>query len=193
MTAVLPDSITRAVEILDRRLTGAEYESLPENPRLELVDGVLHLMTPPTGLHQDVVEAMKARLRTLCPRELRVVREQELRLGDVHRRSPDLMVIRAAAYDPHGYSYQPPDVLLIVEVVSPGTQTTDRIHKPGEYQRAKISHFWRVEPQPVLTIFTYQLGETGRYLETGVFTVGDTTAVPGLPWAKLAVADLDPD
>jgi hypothetical protein len=46
MTAVLPDSISEAVEVLGRRLTAEEYESLPVNPRLELVDGVLHLLTP---------------------------------------------------------------------------------------------------------------------------------------------------
>jgi Uma2 family endonuclease len=193
MTAVLPDSFSEAVEVLDRRLTADEYESLPVNPRLELVDGVLHLMTPPTVLHQEVVEAIKSALRAVCPKELRIVREQELRLGDIHRRNPDLMVINETAYRPDGYSYLPSDVLLVVEVVSPGTQVADRIHKPGEYQKAGIAHYWRIETRPALALHTYQLGETGRYLETGMFSEGDLTAVPGLPWAKIAVADLNPE
>jgi hypothetical protein len=41
-------------------------------------------------------------------------------------------------------------------------------------------------------VHTYRLGETRCYLESGLFTEGDTVAAPGLPWAKIAVADLAP-
>lgn len=155
---MLPNRIAEAAGILSRRLTAKEYESLPENPRRELVDGALRLMTLPTGLHQDVVEELKAVLKPLCPKEFRVVREQELRLAELHRRNPDLMVIKASSYDPHGYSYHPSDVLLVIEVVSPGTQTADRTHKPAEYRNAGIPHYWRVEIAPQLVVHTYQLG-----------------------------------
>lgn len=193
MTAVLPDSISEAVEVLGRRLTAEEYESLPENPRLELVDGVLHLMTPATVRHQRVVRRLAAALEAVCPDDLRIVWEQEVRLGDDHRRNPDVLAIRATAFDLDGYSYPPSAVLLAVEVVTPGTQTTDRIHKPAEYQRAGIAHYWRVETKPALALHTYQLGETGHYLETGIFAEGDMTAVPGLSWAKFAIDDINPE
>lgn len=193
MTAVLPDSTSEAVEVLSRRLTGEEYESLPVNPRLELVDGVLHLMTPATVRHQRVVRKLAAALEAVCPDNLRIVWEQEVRLADDHRRNPDVLAINATAFDLDGYSYPPSEVLLAVEVVSPGTQTTDRIHKPGEYQKAGIRHYWRIETKPGVALHTYQLGETGQYLETGIFREGDTTAVPGLPWAKIAVSDLNPE
>ncbi len=173
-------------------LTAAEYDALAPNSRIELVDGVLYSMTPATGRQQEVVERLKRALEGCCPDDLRVVREQELRLADTHRRNPDLMVIDSDAYDPDGFSYRPEQTRLAIEVVSPGTETTDRKHKPAEYADAGVAHYWRVEPRPELTVHTYQLGETGIYLETGLFGDGDVIAAPGLPWAKIPVADLVP-
>jgi Uma2 family endonuclease len=173
-------------------LTAAEYDALGPNSRVELVDGVVLSMTPATGRHQEIVERLKRVLEACCPDDLRVVREQELRLGDTHRRNPDLMVIAADAYDPDGFSYRPHQVRLAIEVVSPGTETIDRKHKPVEYAEAKVPHYWRVEPRPALAVHTYQLGETGVFLETGLFTDGDVMTAPGLAWAKIAVSDLAP-
>lgn len=121
-------------------LSAEEYDAQPPNSRIELVDGVVRVLTPATGWHQDVVDELK----------------------------------------------------VAVEVVGPGTETVDRKHKPAEYASAGIQHYWRVETTPDLVLHTFQLGETGIYLETGIFRSGDTTAVPGLPWAKIVIDDLVP-
>jgi Uma2 family endonuclease len=81
----------------------------------------------------------------------------------------------------------PEDIMLAVEVVSPHSGTRDRLHKPGEYAEAGIPHYWRVEIRPGLVVHTYRLGETGPYLETGLFVPGDTVTAPGLPWAEVDV------
>jgi Uma2 family endonuclease len=193
MTAALSYSIPEAAELLTRRLTGEEYDSLPENPRLELVDGILEFRETPNGRHQDVVDRLKAALVTVCPDGVRIVREQEVRIKHDHRRNPDLLAIAASAFDLDRSSYPPEDVLLAVEVVSPGSYTRDRKHKPIEYGEAGIPHFWRVEIWPHLAVHTHRLDGSDQYVRTGVFTPGDVTAVPGLPWAKIAVSDLDPE
>lgn len=36
---------------------------------------------------------------------------------------------------------------------------------------------------------TFRLGDTG-YLETGVWSAGDTVKAPGLPWAQVLVENL---
>ncbi|MEV4416234.1 Uma2 family endonuclease [Catellatospora sp. NPDC049609] len=183
MTQVLPP-------LIGVRITGAEYDALPPNPRIELVDGVLTFMTPPTGRHQNLVDALVAALKQVCPAELRVLREQEIRLSDDHRRNPDVLVVLAEAYDPDGYSYRPEQVLLAVEVVSPGTETADRKHKPAEYADAGVAHYWRVESKPALAVYTYQRVDEGPYVPTGRWVPGDLVAAPGLPWAHVAVAEL---
>lgn len=173
-------------------VTAKEYEALPANPRVELVDGVVQVMTPATMRHQIVVQKLRTALEAACPHEWRIVWEQEIHLAPLHRRNPDVMAIRVSAFDLDKYSYHPADVLLAVEVVSPGTQTTDRMHKPAEYAAAHIAHYWRVEIAPRLVVHTYRLGEAGRYLETGLFEQGDKVAAPGLTWAAIEVDTLAP-
>jgi Uma2 family endonuclease len=185
MTAVLEEPVAIT-------LTAEEYAQLPPSSRMELVDGVLMIAETPTGQHQDVVDLLKWQLTAVCPKDLRIVREQGARLGEVLRRNPDLMAIRAGAYNPHGCSYAPADIVLAVEVVSPGSRTRDRLHKPAEYAEEGIGHYWRVETSPGVAVHTYRLGETGSYLETGLFIPGDTTTAPGLPWARVEVATIEP-
>ncbi len=40
---------------------------------------------------------------------------------------------------------RPEHVLLVAEVVSPGSETTDRIVKADQYARAGIGFYWRTE------------------------------------------------
>jgi Uma2 family endonuclease len=188
MTSVLEP--TRKWEALV--VTPEEYESLPESRLLELVDGVVHAMTPATRRHQEVVEALKLAFRRLCPSQWVTVREQELRMKDDLRRVPDIMVIKAEADSIDRYWFSPADTLLVIEVVSPHTETVDRLHKPAEYAAAGIEHYWRVEPRPSLAVHTHQLGPQGTYAFTGKFVQGDVVAAPGLPWAKVVVAELVP-
>lgn len=186
------EELDEAAAVLGETITAAQYEQLPENSRLELVDGVLRPMTPPTTRHQLVYLNLLVALRTVCPGELRILPEQEIRLGELHRRNPDVVVVPQSAVNLDGYSYAPSDVVIAVEIVSPGTATTDRLHKPAEYAMAGVAHYWRIETQPAVTVYTYQLGENGQYFQSGRFGPGDTTAIPGLPWAKISIDDLAP-
>lgn len=186
--------MTSVLEPTDRLqplvVTPEEYESLPENRLLELVDGVVHAMTPATRLHQEITDGLKLALRRLSPEEVVVVREQELRMRDDLRRVPDLMVIMAESDGRQRYWFAPAETLLVVEVVSPHTETVDRLHKAAEYAAAGVEHYWRIETRPGVEVHTHQLSPQGTYTFTGKFIEGDVVAAPGLPWAKIAVADL---
>ncbi len=59
---------------------------------------------------------------------------------------------------------RPEHILLVVEVVSPGSETTDRIVKAEQYARAGISYYWRVEQPPagVPVVCTYVLDPATR-------------------------------
>ncbi len=77
-------------------------------------------------------------------------------------RSPDILVLRRPA--PRGAVWiDPIDTLLVVEVVSPGSENLDRMIKPGEYARAGITRFWRVERDGgPATAHMYALGTDER-------------------------------
>jgi Uma2 family endonuclease len=190
MTAVIPRRLTPD-SLAPVVLSAQEYEALPPSSRLELVDGVLHVMAPPLKNHQKVVLALNNLLELSCPEDLEIIREQELRMAELRRRNPDLMVVRFSE-EMTTYSYAPADVLLAVEVVSPGSQTVDRLHKPAEYASAGIPHYWRIETMPAIELRAFRLGEAGHYETTGVFTGDDAVSTPDLPWVMFTIADLDP-
>jgi Uma2 family endonuclease len=105
----------------------------------------------------------------------------DVRLQDVplNNRRPDVTVYQETTIDVT--PTRPEDVLLVVEVVSPGSETTGRIVKADQYARAGIQFYWRVEQtatgSPV--VYTYVLDPaTGRYRETEVFTGVVKLSVP---------------
>ncbi|MBO0831596.1 MAG: Uma2 family endonuclease [Actinobacteria bacterium] len=97
----------------------------------------------------------------------------DVRLQDVPltNRRPDVVVYRAAAID--NTPMRPEHVALVVEVVSPGSETTDRIAKPSQYAEAGIPFYWRVEQlaSSAPVTYTYVLDPaTRRYRDSDVFT-----------------------
>jgi Uma2 family endonuclease len=88
----------------------------------------------------------------------------------LNNRRPDVTVYRAETIDLT--PTRPEHVLLVVEVVSPGSETTDRIVKADQYARAGIQFSWRVEQAGTGAplIYTYILDPaTGRYRDSDIF------------------------
>lgn len=171
-------------------LTADEYDALPENALREIVDGVVHLMPTPTSHHQYIARHLANQLDDLGRPYFRAVGPIEARLGDVHRRNPDVLVVPAEAYGRTRCRYDPSEIRLVVEVVSPGSETIDRKHKHAEYARAGIPHYWRAESELGIQIHTFVLGPAG-YVETGTFMSGETVMVDGLERAQVVVMDDD--
>lgn len=172
-------------------LTLEEYLSLPEDTRAEIVDGVLRPMVRSSKRAREVQSVLAHLLRRQKPRELRVAEEEVVvfQATPPGARIPDVVVFRATA-DPAGETNHTParDVLLAVEVVSPGTQTADRYEKPGEYARNRIPAFWRVELDPSISVTVYRLVD-GVYRDEGVYTRGGLLKDPTLDWLSVEVND----
>ena len=177
---------------LARVWTSDEWDLAPDTSGLELIDGVVHAMAAATPRHEYVKTELRNVLKRLISAELSVTTEIEVRLGDAHRRKPDVLVVFSERYDLDRPLLLPDQVLLAVEVVSPGSETIDRRHKHLEYADAGIPHYWRVETRPGVEVHTFRLGEAGAYLETGLFRAGDRVDDPTLTWAAFEVDDLIP-
>jgi Uma2 family endonuclease len=80
-------------------------------------------------------------------------------------------------------------VLLIVEVVSPSTQTADRFEKPSEHARNGIPCYWRIELEPDIAVFVHELAD-GKYSEGRPHLRNSVIGDRNLPWLKVAVNDL---
>jgi Uma2 family endonuclease len=149
---------------------------------IEIVDGMVQMSPKPTPVHQIVARRIADAIDRAGMPDWATVLDVDLRLRDIPllNRQPDVVVFRAETdldrLIPVGA------VLGVVEVVSPGSESTDRIMKPVEYAAAGIPHYWRVESAGgQLVLHTSELGQTGdAYGSTGQFT-GRFTAKLGFP------------
>ena len=155
-------------------LSAEDYEALPENisRRIEIVDGAIIVSAAPRRLHQDIARRLANALEAACKPELAVSTDVDLRLRDVPllNRRPDAVVYDASLSD--DTVLRPRHCVLVVEVMSPGSVTTDQTDKPAEYAAAGIANYWRVEHDATdisLSVFCYRLDPTtGTYASAGV-------------------------
>lgn len=154
-------------------LTAADYDALPEEVcrQIEVVDGAIFVSPSPRRSHQLVVHELVSALKSACGPRFRVVSDVDLRLRDIPllNRRPDIVVYDSSL--PDDIVLRPEHCLLVVEVMSPGSVTTDQVDKPAEYAAAGITHFWRVEfdDEHKPTMFQYRLDPTTRnYASAGV-------------------------
>ena len=156
--------------------TEADYFALPDtNHLVELSEGALIMPPHPTETHQRVLDALYAAMRAFVhEHNLGIIRLAPLpvRLWQAKVREPDILFVSRAHADRVGEQfYGPPD--LVVEIISPGTQRTDRGVKMLEYARAGVSEYWFVDPDP-RTIEVYTLAEE-VYTLLGQFGASQTT------------------
>jgi Uma2 family endonuclease len=128
-------------------LTIDDLDLLPGDRRYELVDGALIVNAEPTNRHNLTIARMIIEMTCLLPREWVVLPPSGFS-RDIHNyRAPDLSVCTVEAgerNEKRGY-LTPQEVLLLAEVVSDSTVTTDRITKPAEYADAGVPFYLRVE------------------------------------------------
>jgi Uma2 family endonuclease len=162
-------------------MSAEDYEALPEEicRRIEIVDGAIIVNAAPRRLHQDICRRLANALETASGPALAVSTDVDLRLRDLPllNRRPDAVLYDASL--PDDAVLRPQHCVLVVEVMSPGSVTTDQTDKPAEYATAGIPHYWRVEHDPddgVLSVFCYRLDPTtGGYASAGIHT-GKLTA-----------------
>ena len=113
-----------------------------------------------------------AALHESCPTGYDVTQGMAVRFGPRLSLVPDVLVVTGAAAARHTAHFAPDEVVLAVKVVSPGTQTMDRITKPGRYARAGILYHWRVETENgAIVVYTHTVDPAhGIYRQTGRWT-----------------------
>jgi Uma2 family endonuclease len=168
-------------------LSAEEYDALPEDicRRIEIVDGAIIVNAAPRRLHQDIRRRLASALEAACRPALAVSTDVDLRLRDIPllNRRPDAVLYDATL--PDNAVLRPQHCTLAVEVMSPGSVTTDQTDKPAEYAAAGIPHYWRLEldtARSALSVFCYRLDPTtasyaSAGVHTGKLTVTDPIAI----------------
>ncbi|MGA5301205.1 Uma2 family endonuclease [Nucisporomicrobium flavum] len=172
--------------------TTDDLDALPDDGfRRELLDGVLLVSPSPTNVHQILAARLVVALEESCPGDLEVTQANEVRISARRSFIPDVLVTTDEAARRGTGKYSPEEVVLAVEIVSPTSQSMDRVMKPALYAKAGIPHYWLVETQGGLVVQTYRLDpEDEVYHPSGTFT--DVIEIAE-PWQmEIPVARLRP-
>lgn len=142
--------------------TVADLEATPDDGiRYELIDGQMLVTPVPAPLHQIASIALCWALKLSCPAEYRVLAAPvDYRPTKKRSLQPDVLVVRKDDVEP-AHIQEPP--LLLVEVLSPSTRSTDLILKRALYQQAGVPSYWLFDPD-VQELTVLEL-EDGVYVE----------------------------
>ncbi|MER6299495.1 Uma2 family endonuclease [Kitasatospora sp. NPDC001539] len=170
-----------APEWMHRQITSEQYDSWTEEQcaGIEIVDGMVVVSPSASKRHHRIARLLANALDEAGGEDWNADTDFDVRLQDVplNNRRPDVVVYRADSIDES--PTRPEHVLLLVEVVSPGSETTDRVVKLDQYATAGVPFYWRVEQAVarVPIVHTYVLDAASRSYEAGEVFGGVVKAV----------------
>ncbi|MEV0259061.1 Uma2 family endonuclease [Streptomyces sp. NPDC050732] len=160
---------------MHKQFTAEDYASWSEEQcaGIEIVDGMVVVNPSASKRHNRLARILANALDAAASPEWNADTGFDIRLQDapLTNRRPDVVVYRADTIDIG--PTRPEHVLLVAEVVSPGSETTDRIVKVDQYAKAGIAFYWRIEQAAtgVPLVYTYVLDPaTKTYRDGDVFT-----------------------
>ena len=191
MTAEPVGETVWSLDLVKQKRAGFTIEdvlALPDDaPRVELSDGALLVVPSPSGAHQKINWRLVGWLDQHLPTGFEPQVALGVMLGHRNTLEPDALILRSPVDLEHHF-VDPGQVVVAVEIVSPGTKRRDRFEKPALYAEAGVPHYWRIELNPVHA-FAYDLVK-GRYE-----LVADSTTelVLSAPFEiKLPIRDITP-
>ncbi|SCF89126.1 Uma2 family endonuclease [Streptomyces sp. Cmuel-A718b] len=165
------------------QIRAEQYDSWSEEQcaGIEIVDGMTVVSPRVSKHHSRLARILANALDAAAGPDWNADTDFDVRLQDVPltNRRPDVIVYRAETIDLT--PTRPEHVLLVVEVVSPGSETTDRIVKVDQYAKAGIPFYWRVEQAAtgIPIVYTYVLDPaTKAYRDGEMFTGTVKAAAP---------------
>jgi Uma2 family endonuclease len=172
--------------------TTDDLDALPEDGvRRELLDGVILVSPSPSSVHQVIAMRLGVALEQTCPDHLFVSQANDVRINPRRLFIPDVLVTTFEAAQRRSGAFAAEEIVLAVEIVSPSSQSMDRVMKPALYAKAGIPFYWMIEIDGGLTVHTYKLDfEDEVYQPSGTFT--DAIKIDE-PWRiEIPIAGLRP-
>jgi len=152
---------------LAQKMTYEEFLAwCDEDTWAEWVDGEVQLVSPASGIHQDLRDWLAFVLRGFAEKHelgLVITAPFQMRLPDVSRgREPDLLFIAKEHRARLKRTFLDGPADLVVEIISPESIGRDRGEKFVEYEAAGVREYWLIDPERQQSEF-YRLGKDQRY------------------------------
>ncbi len=141
--------------------------ALPDDGnRYEIFDGSLVMSPPPAKPHIRVNVRLRMLFDRAVPDDCVVVTEGlGIFASDRDYYIPDLLVIWKRSLDEgEERGIRPGEVLLALEVASPGSPSKDHVWKRRNYAKFGITHYWIADPRDK-TLLCLELGPNESYVE----------------------------
>lgn len=172
----------------ERLYTIEDYMALPDDQRVELIDGVFYEMTAPTTIHQSIAGFLHKKFLDFvlenkgpCYPFISPV-DVQLDSDDLTVVQPDVLIVCDRSKYKNGRVFGAPD--LVVEVLSPSTRKKDMQLKHFKYGNAGVREYWIIDPK-TKTLIQYDLEQVSPPVIYGF----DAT-VPVLIWEKKCLISL---
>ncbi len=181
------DTLTLPRDIGGRQVVAAdvpeaEYMEKYAEHRYEWVKGELIKMTPVRYEHNEISSYLWDMLRAyISIREFPgkvLIAPFLMRLGEDVRCEPDLQVILGENCDNIQDTCMDGPADICIEIVSPGSVSTDYGHKLEQYEAGGVREYWIIDPARKRTTFN-RLTDDGLYQQ--ITTPDDRYTTPLLP------------
>lgn len=128
--------------------TYADYIALPDDMRVELIDGRFYNMAAPNSRHQIIIGQLFLQFQACVqdhPECMVLLSPLDVMLDEDDRTvvQPDLIVLCGRDKMRKGRIFGAPD--LLIEVVSPGSRRMDYGKKAGKYIDAGVREYWIID------------------------------------------------
>lgn len=180
------------MSVAHRPLTYDDLFAMPDDgKRRELIGGELFVNPAPRRDHQAVASNLIWILQQFLHESgsgQAYMHPVDLYVGPNDVVQPDLIVIRQSRleiYQPEGMVIEPPDI--VVEIISPSSQRTDRKGKLALYERFGVPEYWIVDPEIRMVVLNSL--DRGVYLEIEPDD-DDTLASRAFPGLRINPADV---
>ena len=127
-----------------------DYYAIPDEIRVELIDGVIYDMSAPSSIHQDLVLELAVFLKKhikdkkgKCKTYVSPI-DVQLDCDDKTIVQPDVIVVCNRDIIIKRCVYGAPD--FVVEILSPSTSKKDSTIKLKKYKAAGVREYWMVDP-----------------------------------------------
>lgn len=147
--SALPYEVEVRQEKTQGAYTAEDYRALPDDQRMELIDGVLYDMAAPTGIHQLMGGEIYAVLRDYIRKQngkclpMYAPIDVQLDCDDRTVVQPDVLVLCDVSKLSGNTILGAPD--FIVEVLSSSTRKKDMFVKLEKYATAGVREYWMVD------------------------------------------------
>lgn len=160
-SCVMEETEEYAVSKRQGNYTVQDYYALPDEKRVELIDGVFYDMSAPTFNHQRVIGEIHRQIANFILENKRqcipMMSPVDVRLDcdDKTMVQPDVLILCDKTKIRKWGIMGAPDFVL--EVLSPSTKSKDCIKKLEKYREAGVKEYWILDPyKRKLVVYSFE-------------------------------------